>query len=113
MILKINDEHDIELLHWIFERELKPPLRIGQQHINGWTDYYNRNDDIIGSMYEGHRKSFDIIKHPFLNDIKYKICQAFGFELKESYDWWLSVKPYLKSWLEDRLNIEIKLLYDY
>lgn len=100
MIKKLTTE-ELELIHWIFERELKPPFRWGEK-----TDRqcYNLKGEPIGWLDSDN--AFHLSRETFYHDINFKICEVF----EPPYDganWWYQIRPYLKSWLENLTNIEI------
>ena len=106
MKLNINDEQGIELLYFIFERELKPPFRRGGKDDYGNYLYYNRDDGYIGVLDSYMNFYVYLIYH---ENIRYKVCQAFGFS-RSTWDWWSVINPHLKSWIEAKLSIEINTL---
>ena len=118
------DEDEIDILYFIFERELKPPFKKGEQAHKGVNQYYNRNDEEIGYLYSDQyydrdgefigqlyslRKTFSIIYDPFWINIEHKVCQVFQFSY-ETGEWWNAIEPHLKSWLEDQLNIKLNVV---
>ena len=107
MKLNINDEQGIELLPFIFERELKPPFSKGDKDIYDRDTYHNRNNEIIGRL--NSADIFIIDPYPFWLNIKDKVCYVFGFSSKK-VDWWYPIKPHLKSWMETQLNIKLNVL---
>lgn len=94
---------NLKLLHFIFERELRPPFRQCDENRSDRRYYCNTNNEIIGVLNWHH--NFIITIDPFLWNLKDKLCQAFGF-LPHEWDWYHEVKPHLKSWLENKLNIK-------
>lgn len=109
MNIKINDEQGTELLYYIFERELKPPFTSVKITETGYH-CYNSNNEIIGRYSLGKKKSFRIPSRNHLVDIRLKVIEAFDYS-KYNYDWIIAVKPYLRSWLSDKLNAKFDYLY--
>ena len=102
------DEDELELLHFIFERELKPPFQKGKKDNFGRYSYYNRDGDCVGWLKT--RTKYFMVTDSFWDNIKYKICSAFGFSY-DTWDWWYAIKPNLKSWLEDQLNVKFNNIH--
>ena len=105
MKLNINDSQGIELLNFIFERELKPPFRKGEKDEDGDYPYYNRDGEYIG--YLDSIENAINVKYPFVLNIKYKVCQAFEFPYN-TRDWWDAINPHLKSWIENQINLKLR-----
>ena len=100
------NEDEIDLLHFIFERELKPPFRSDvKADVYGDYWYYNRNNEWIGWLTP--KKHFSIIYDPFEINITDKVRQAFGFS-RNTPNCWYVTKPHLKSWLEAQINTKIR-----
>lgn len=105
MKLNISDEQSVGLLHWIFERELKPPFRKDQQNIDKFFDYYNRNDEYIGWL---HPYDIFLIHYSNFDDIIRKVCQAFGIDsTQNTEDLHDEVRSHLKLWLGDQINVKL------
>ena len=98
------DEDEIDILYFIFERELKPPLREGEKDKDGDYPYYNRDGEYIG--YLGPTGHFAVI-NPIWTNIQYKVCQVFQFSY-DNWIWWYAIHPYQKSWLENQINVKVK-----
>ena len=110
--LRQFDEDKIDLLHLIFERELKPPFRKGEKDDYGEYTYYNRDDKEIGwlnSEEDFSIKDFSIKYDPIWTNIQDKVCQVFEFP-QNTLDWWYEIRPYLNSWLENQINAEINMV---
>ena len=105
MKLNINDEQGIEILHFIFERELKPPFTRGNRL--GHYLYYNRDGEIIGMIpYSG----FFSINVTQRNDIGYKVRQLFGYPYN-NLEWLYATIPHLKSWMENQINVKLDTIW--
>lgn len=103
MKLNINDEQGIELLHFIFERELKPPFRKGKRDQDGHWVYYDRNGEEIGWLYSNATFSID---SRIIDNIFYKVCDAFQTSPNTSV-WWFAINSHLKLWLGDQINVNL------
>lgn len=104
MKLNIRDEEGIEILYFIFERELKPPFMKGDEDSNGSYKYYNRDGEYIGHLTSDNR--FILIKDPFFASIRHKMNQIFEVP-KITYISWLLIRRYIKPWMELQLNFNI------
>ena len=110
MKLNIDDEQGVELLHFIFERELKPPFRKGEMDEYGDYPYYNRDGEKIGYLnFSVSYEYLTLFYDPFGYNIKDKVCQVFEFSY-DAWGWGGPIMPHLKSWLEDQLNIELRVI---
>ena len=96
---------EIELIHFIFERELKPPFTNGEKYSRDRHSYYNRDNEIIGWLSAAIK--FSIRPDYFLSNIKYKICQVFEFPY-DTRDWWIAIKSHIKSWMGNQLNLKLR-----
>lgn len=97
-------QEELELIHYIFERELRPPFRRGRKLNLVTSLYYNKDDEFFGILHTDN--SFLVRSDPFFNEILVKIKTIIEFDSKP-IDLRSMIKPILRNWLKSQLNIEI------
>ena len=99
-----NEEKKIP--HFIFERELKPPIKRRSKGIQGYYYYENSNKEFIGRI--NSKNIFEIKSNPYLQDIYLKICNVLGINYNFR-DWGAyDIYDHLIVWLEKELNVKIE-----
>lgn len=107
MIKKYFDEDEIDILNFIFEREFKPPFKMGDKNTRGDRTYFNNENNVLGILYYNHL--LQISHKQSIRNVKHKICQVFDFPF-DNWDWYDSIYPHLMSWMGNKLNVEIRTM---
>lgn len=106
MNINIDEEDGIELLYFIFERELKPPFKRGDEVYPKNYAYFNNSNIFIG-YFNYETNNFVFSNSDCLDEVKNKVCKVFGLNPNSRFSWWWPLKQHMKTWLQHKLNVNI------